>query len=1158
MSLSKSLENRFSLSDRSRGRIYYQMNHVTSVQEIEPGSYVTQVLGSGASYVVGVDLWDKERASRMTCSCPRFKKKRACKHLWATILALEEAHTKGSHSAATTTTDRPQSRPSTTRSTSHRKQGKSRQSTGRREPSWKSLFDATQHTNSHRDKRWSTAIPSAKALHRKDRTAFYIIDVGQTTGPNNESDVLVLSLKQRERTNTGEWGRLKSLFVTPPAIEEFYLEEDRRILQRLVGPISRATSDPNYSVHSRPSEFLVAPTWTDELFGELSQSGRFYWSFGENLPLEDMRPISVDRNGPFTITMRLTEENATSNTTAQLGLARRNERGEEDFIEMEDVVRCASNGIALVSDRLVTVSNPAANVLYDAMRASRSVEIAPKERDAFVSELEKLPFAVAVEFPASWNVQNRLVTPQPELCLRNSKHDHYFLGDVFFHYGEARIGVDDKQRSHFDAESRSWIPRNLEAEAELVKPLRSFAMQQTPYYFYDVQSDLRVHRKKFQSIVATLGDLGWRVVLEGQRIHRAGKFSVSVSSGEDWFDLNASVDFDGESVSLPSLLTALRSKQTFITLADGSKGHLPPELLDKYARYAEFGEVHDDAIRFKPTQAMLLDAMLQTQEHVDVDRQFRQYRKKLQSFSGIKPKNPPRGFCGDLRGYQRDGLGWLHFLREFQIGGCLADDMGLGKTVQVLALLESRRIRRLPKSATGNRRSKDDIRQAVKKPTRKVSKNSDTLPTSSEPRDRSVLIEAAGRSLRAPSIVVVPKSLVFNWIEEAARFTPRLRVVNYTGTNRKARLAETDGFDVLITTYGTMRKDIAELSTIQYDYAILDESQAIKNATAQAAKASRLLKADHRLAMTGTPIENHLGELWSLFEFLNPGMLGRSKSFAALTNSKRAATEDRSDTLEALAQGLRPFLLRRTKDQVLKDLPEKVEQTLHCEMLPAQRKQYDELREYYRIKLAKKIETDGIKKSKIQVLEALLRLRQVACDPRLIDPMAKPGAKVEMLKQYLDEIISEGHKVLVFSQFTSLLGLVRQQLDAAKIGYEYLDGKTARRGDRVKRFQGSDEVPVFLISLKAGGHGLNLTSADYVFLLDPWWNPAVEAQAIDRAHRMGQKRSVTAYRMICQNTVEDKIVALQESKRELASSVITADESLIRKLTPDDLSVLFS
>jgi SNF2 family DNA or RNA helicase len=332
---------------------------------------------------------------------------------------------------------------------------------------------------------------------------------------------------------------------------------------------------------------------------------------------------------------------------------------------------------------------------------------------------------------------------------------------------------------------------------------------------------------------------------------------------------------------------------------------------------------------------------------------------------------------------------------------------------------------------------------------------------------------------------------------------------------------------------------------------ILDEAQAIKNADSQAAKAARLLKGRHRLAMTGTPIENHLGELWSIMEFLNPGLLGPGSVF------KRNASGDGDRTL--LAKSLRPFILRRTKAQVVQDLPEKTEQTLHCDMEPAQRQLYEELRAHYRQALLRK-DAAELNRSKIEVLEALLRLRQAACHPGLIDPtrVVEPSAKLDMLLPQISEVVEEGHKALVFSQFTSFLTIVRDRLDGEKLRYEYLDGRTRNRAERVVRFQNDPEIPIFLISLKAGGLGLNLTAADYVYLLDPWWNPAVEAQAIDRTHRIGQTQHVFAYRLICGDTVEEKILELQQRKRDLADAILNADNRLIQNLTREDLEFLLS
>jgi SNF2 family DNA or RNA helicase len=360
----------------------------------------------------------------------------------------------------------------------------------------------------------------------------------------------------------------------------------------------------------------------------------------------------------------------------------------------------------------------------------------------------------------------------------------------------------------------------------------------------------------------------------------------------------------------------------------------------------------------------------------------------------------------------------------------------------------------------------------------------------------------------------------------------------------------------VLTTYGTLRQDAAFLKDCRFDYVVLDEAQAVKNADTATAKAARLLDARHRLALSGTPVENHLGELWSLLEFLNPGMLGSAAAFAKCFAGPSPAAEK----LDLLARTLRPFILRRTKAQVAKDLPERTEQTVFCDLTAPERKRYDELRDYYKRLLLGVADEKGLESSKLVVIEALLRLRQAACHPGLIDSRLRgeAGAKLAVLESQLDEVLAAGHKAVVFSQFTKFLGIVRGRLDARGVTYAYLDGQTADREAEVARFQEDPGCRLFLVSLKAGGLGLNLTAAEYVFLLDPWWNPAVEAQAIDRAHRIGQTRRVFAYRLISRDTVEEKVLALQATKRDLADAVIRADNSLIRSLTREDLELLLA
>jgi SNF2 family DNA or RNA helicase len=610
-----------------------------------------------------------------------------------------------------------------------------------------------------------------------------------------------------------------------------------------------------------------------------------------------------------------------------------------------------------------------------------------------------------------------------------------------------------------------------------------------------------IPRSQVRRAAQQLASEGWWVEADGRAFRLPGTVQARVRSGVDWFDLEGTVAYGDTSVSLADVLAAKRRGADVVELADGSLGALPDEWLDRLGPVFAGGEPTSGGARFARTQLALLDALLTTLPDVDVDAAYEQAREALTAFDRITPADPPPSFIGTLRPYQRDGLGWLHFLRDFGFGGCLADDMGLGKTIQVLALLEARRV------------------------------------------------EGHG-----PSLVVVPRSLVYNWRAEASRFAPSLRVADWSGAARHDEEVAIRDLDLAIVTYGTLRRDAARLAELPFDYVVLDEAQAIKNRGTATAKACRLLQASHRLALSGTPVENRLDELWSLLDFLNPGMLGTSSRFAS---SLRTVSDDRvADAV--LSQALRPVILRRTKAAVAPELPERIERTLEVELEPKQRAFYDQVHKRVRREVLEQVEARGLARSKLHVLEGLLRLRQAACHPVLADPRkgALPSAKLDALVPALADVAAEGNKALVFSQFTSFLTLVRQALDAEGITYEYLDGRTKDRQARVDRFQGDPACPVFLISLKAGGHGLNLTAADYVYLLDPWWNPAVEAQAIDRAHRIGRTRRVIATRLVATGTIEEKILALQASKRALADAILSADRGGLASIGREELELL--
>jgi SNF2 family DNA or RNA helicase len=680
------------------------------------------------------------------------------------------------------------------------------------------------------------------------------------------------------------------------------------------------------------------------------------------------------------------------------------------------------------------------------------------------------------------------------------------VGELSFDYDGEIVAHKRSGRGIYQKERRRLVLRDVGFEAAAEQQLKQLGFRRPYWTAADAEFELSPGR--LPKAVRALVHESWRVEAEGKLYRTASAMRIEVNSGVDWFEVEGGARFGDATVSLPKLLRALKHGEQTVRLDDGTFGILPEEWIEKYGLLAGLGNAQGNHLRFTRQQVGLLDALLAAEPEVKVDAIFEQARQELQSFAGIRPADAPEDFSGRLRDYQRDGLGWLGFLQRFGFGGCLADDMGLGKTIQVLALLESRRALRA--------------------------------------RD--------GTNLPGPSLVIVPRSLVFHWKNEALQFAPKLRLLDHTGPARLKPGNHFDEYDLVITTYGTLRRDALEFKDRRFDYCVLDEAQAIKNAGSLSAKAVRLLRADHRLAMSGTPVENHLGELWSLFEFLNPGMLGSATVFG------RAGRDPDADTRKLLARSLRPFVLRRTKAQVARELPAKTEQTIFCDLEAREKKLYDELRDYYRARLLHNGGDEASSRLKSQALEALLRLRQAACHPGLIDKkrLAEPSAKIDTLLAQLDQVLEEDHKVLVFSQFTSLLAILRDRLDKAGIPYAYLDGRTRDREARVEQFQTDPSVKLFLISLKAGGLGLNLHAAEYVYLLDPWWNPAVEAQAIDRAHRIGQTRQVFAYRLIARDTVEEKVLALQQTKRDLADAIITADNSLIHNLSREDLELLLS
>lgn len=613
----------------------------------------------------------------------------------------------------------------------------------------------------------------------------------------------------------------------------------------------------------------------------------------------------------------------------------------------------------------------------------------------------------------------------------------------------------------------------------------------------------------------------WEVSLEEKLKHSTTKnferleprFEIR-PSGERWFDVEMSLaSADGEKFSAADIQRLILSGNGTTRLKNGRIALIDTGALE------EFNEVlrdcapqqHAKGYRFSDAQAGFLDATLRQQPGWQVQAAARWRDRAARQSGQAKLTCPPLGpLEAVLRPYQRQGVAWLQFLRENKFGGILADEMGLGKTLQTLAFIQSCH---------------------------------------------------TNRKLSGPVLVVCPTSLVFNWLAEAKKFTPGLKVVALHGTDRHERFEDIADCDLAITSYALIRRDAEKYRDFEFDTLVLDEAQHIKNRQTQNAQAVKALRTQHRLVLTGTPMENSVLDLWSILDFLMPGYLGSATDFRE--RYELPITRDKDDAVQArLGRRLRPFILRRLKTEVAKDLPAKLEQVSYCELTDDQTEVYKQVLAVSRKEVMDAVGAQGVAKSKMIVLNALLRLRQICCDLRLLrlenaEFTDESSGKLAMFGELLEEAMDGGHRMLVFSQFTTMLGLLKDKLTAENIEFCYLDGATTNRGAVVEKFQGNAKIPVFLISLKAGGVGLTLTGADTVVHFDPWWNPAVEDQATDRAHRIGQTRVVTSYKLITRGTVEEKILALQQKKRAIIKATLGGEETLADNLTWEEIQDLF-
>jgi non-specific serine/threonine protein kinase len=594
------------------------------------------------------------------------------------------------------------------------------------------------------------------------------------------------------------------------------------------------------------------------------------------------------------------------------------------------------------------------------------------------------------------------------------------------------------------------------------------------------------------------------------------------SSKVDWFDCQVSLTQNNANVPLSTLFkNAKGGSDRWIRLDSGAYAKVPGGGIQQLRTTlgildSNFRLSNTIKTRMSAAQAVSFSGLSEEQFSISIDSRIKELHQKLREFQSIPNQKPHKNFCGKLRSYQSEGLSWLHFLNDFGLGGILADEMGLGKTVQTLAFLQNICLPKKGKSKTSGK----------------------------------------------PALIVAPTSVITNWFYEIKRFVPEMSVLLLHGPGRKAHFGDIPKHDLIITSYALLRLDRFELEKHEFSYVILDEAQNIKNPETATTRAAKSLKAKGRLALSGTPTENRPLELWSIMDFLMPGYLGSVDYFRTYIEKPILEGGPGVQIARFLNSKTKPFILRRTKAEVEKDLPPKIESEQYVSMAPSQAALYNEILEEVRPRVFEAVNKVGVRGASVSILAALLRLRQVCNHPNSIEALREvtgyESGKFNLLRELIREALDSGRKILLFSQFREMLAIIRRFLEEEKVSHLYLDGATRNRQELIDRFNGDSDVRLFLVSLKAGGTGLNLTAADTVVIYDPWWNPAVENQAVDRAHRIGQTKTVHVYRLITENSIEQKIMQLKAKKAKLVEALINENGLSTLSLSKDDLENLFS
>ena len=789
--------------------------------------------------------------------------------------------------------------------------------------------------------------------------------------------------------------------------------------------------------------------------------------------------------------------------------------------------------------------------------SKKFIHVEPHQEDSYMDKFVKPLLENHDVFAKGLQIVTEQLPARPVIRLNKLFQDKQYLS-LYFQYGGWNFPFHIHKKVNVSLEKNGKdfifhrIRRSLTMESEKIALLKELGLENVEGSLFALENAGQSY--ELITWLNTHSELlkrnGFQIDQEASDVRfYLGPVSLEVklTKGADWFDVLAVVRFGTYEIPFIRLKKNILEKRREFVLPNGEIAILPDEWFTRFGKIAHLADMEGDCFRVRNMHFSLLDDL---SDYVDVDVAKSGWEKLLQS-DNIPEFPLPDGLNAELRHYQIDGYHWIRFLFEHKIGALLADDMGLGKTLQTLAVIKY--MADLPQSSL----TEGDIVNMGETP---VTGEIPQLELFASSSTLSVADEAATAQKGMPCLVVAPKSLLYNWQAEAEKFCPSLKTLIYTGILRNRLLPKFAQNDLIIMSYGTMRNDIEELQRIPFRLVVIDESQAIKNPTSLTARSLLKIDAVYRLALTGTPIENTLLDVWSQMNFLNRGLLGSYGYFEKNFIRPIEKNQDAGRTSE-LKRILDPFVLRRTKKQVAKELPPKVEKIHYCEMTPEQAERYEKTKSQYRNEILEHVSQVGMARSRLKIFNGLMHLRQLALNPLLKDDDYEgQSGKDDEIRRMLQRAVEGGHKVLLFSQFVSYLSVFKDMLQADGIEYSYLDGSMdeKERAEAIKRFQENDHVKVFLLSLRAGNSGLNLTAADYVFLADPWWNPFTMRQAEDRAHRIGQEKAVFSYKFITKNTIEEKILDLQKKKTHLAESIIPDEDSVLSGLNVQELEELLA